>query len=151
VTLKEMLQSPEAKKMYRELAKKFHTDIPGGDEKKIRVINNLKDAKEVKDKEIVKLYKEWFDKKEKEVKFNNTEGFNYKEKVTILKKWSKEIQDNYPVVTDVYVIESRFEIRIIFSLRKKMELKNLILNKAEKFSSKQQLEKEFKKKLEKVF
>ena len=147
MTLKEMLKSKEAVKMYRELVKKYHPDR-GGDAEKIKVINNLKDAEKVKDKEIKKLYKQWIGGKEKEVEFDDTAE---KPKVKVLEKWAKEIQKNYPVVTSVYVLESKYGIKVVFSLRKKMELKNLILEKAEKFSSKQQLEKEFKIKLEKAF
>lgn len=149
MTLKEMLQSKEAKKIYKELVKKFHLDISKKNSDKIKVINNLKNAKEIKDKEIINLYNKWIKKNIKFDDISNTS--NITKKLNILKKWSENIKNNYPVVSSVYVLRIADKIKIIFSCRKKMELKNIILKKADTFNSENQLEKEFKKKLEEVF
>lgn len=144
--LKEMLDDPEVKKMYRELVKKFHTDIEGGDIHKIQIINNLKDSKEIKNKEIKDLYKKWI--KNEKVDYDDT--ISPEKKTITLKKWANKIIKKYPLNIKVRILKSNWGIKVIFSIikNKKGELKNIVLDKAETFNSQNELEMFFKKKLE---
>ena len=68
MTLQEMLQSPEAKKLYRELAAHFHPDRRGGNAEIMKRINSAKDKKNIGEAEaaIYKLYAKYLKKNEKE-------------------------------------------------------------------------------------
>jgi hypothetical protein len=92
MTLKEMLSSPEAKKMYRELAKKYHPDFPGGSASKMKDINKAKDEG---DYYLKKLYKELTRKAETETttSYSDVET-NIDEKYEILKKWAEVLERN---------------------------------------------------------
>jgi hypothetical protein len=55
MSLREMFESPEAKKAYREIAKKNHPDLKKGDPELMKAANALKASVENKDKEMFKL------------------------------------------------------------------------------------------------
>jgi hypothetical protein len=72
MSLEEMLQSPEAKKMYRELSLKYHPDR-GGDAKIMRRINTAKGGlKGIGDERIRRLYNELEGKKGPKPSYDDT-------------------------------------------------------------------------------
>lgn len=134
MTLKEMLKSDEAKKMYRELAKKLHPDTSDGDAEMMVKVNALKNDSKKKDREIKTIYNEIFGNK-----------------IKTIKKWANNIKNRHPIISMVNVIESD-GIKTIFSYYSKEDrkTKNIIFTNTEKFNSEKNFETEFKKELTRI-
>jgi DnaJ-class molecular chaperone len=100
MTLKEMLTSPEAKKMYRELVLKYHPDSKSGNEDLMKQINAAKDKN---DYELKKLYKELIKTKEKEENYsdiNNKKNMRYYSNLArSIEDSAREVGMNLTVVT----------------------------------------------------
>lgn len=108
----EELSSPIAKEKYRKLVKKYHPDMPQGNQNVVRKINNAKDAG---DKELLTLYQKLTGKKV-------DIPINIKHLREAQHIWAKDIKGNKEYqIREIYpklLKNNSIEIDIIFSWNK---------------------------------
>ena len=113
MTLKEMLNSPEAKKAYREIAKNNHPDLKKGNPDLMRKANELKASKKNKDAEMLKLSgknKKSYDDTKKE-----TPSFDYDKFDDMVWDAMVELNNIAPSV-DYHIVARRSKGQIILNI-----------------------------------
>ena len=133
-----MLKTQEAKKEYRELVLKYHSDINPNDDEIIRKVNNAKDEG---DESLHKIYKELTQR----IK----QGPIVKEGVDIktINKWTDEIQSIFPTVFFNSRYDAKGSIYIELKLYKGKEIETYFIMNAQQIMSKQELIDKVEKKL----
>lgn len=158
MTLHEMLKSKEAKKMYRELSKRYHPDIKTGDP---RIMQRINKAKDHGDKAMKELYK-YLSKepKKKETESRETPSAKPKKrKYKVHIQWLKEIQDtinetfkendkNIRVHISPRINEKYEELQAVITIRKGTQVKTAFIPKANNYTDYTSLLNKIRKKIE---
>ncbi len=128
MTLQEMLETPEAKKMYRELAKKYHPDS-GGD---IKIMQKINSAKQDGDASMKRLYAELFkETKEKKPRKENKKGYDdikEKKQPFDIYKATKEIQNEINENAEKMGVNDRVALLIKKKRVQEIDILDLVIN-----------------------